>query len=56
MKYNYVVKVNGEYYAAGQEVPETKKVREEAKKLPFSDSDIEFETEPVRRGRPRKNG
>lgn len=53
MKYDHVVKVNGEYYAAGQEVPN---VSEEAKELSFSDSDIAFETEPVRRGRPRKKG
>lgn len=55
MKYNHVVKANGEYYAAGQEVPKAKQVGEETKEPPFSDSDIEFETEPVRRGRPKKN-
>ena len=55
MKYDHIVKVNGEYYAAGQEVPEAKKTMKEAPELPFSDSDIEFETEPARRGRPRKN-
>ena len=56
MKYDHIVKINGEYYAAGQEVPDKKKVREEAIEFPFSDSDITLETEPVRRGRPKKNG
>lgn len=54
MKYDHIVKVNGEYYAAGQEVPET--IKKEDKEPPFSDSDITFETEPVRRGRPKKSG
>lgn len=52
MIYDHIVKVNDEYYPAGVEVPEKKK---EAEKLPFSDEDIEFETEHVKRGRPRKN-
>lgn len=53
MIYDHIVKVNGEYYPAGAEVPE---VTEELPfKLPFSDEDIEMETEPVKRGRPRKN-
>lgn len=55
MKYDHVVKVNGEYYPAGVEVPGIKEQKEEAEKFPFSDSDITFETEPVRRGRPKKN-
>lgn len=54
MKYDHIVKVNGEYYAAGQEAPET--IKKDGKKTPFSDPDITFETEPVRRGRPKKNG
>ncbi len=51
MVYDHVVKMNGEYYSAGTDVPE----QEEASILPFSDSDIELETEPVKRGRPRKS-
>lgn len=51
MKYNHVVKANGEYYPAGVEIPAPKEIEE----LPFSDTEIEMETEPVRRGRPRKN-
>ena len=45
MKYNHMVKVNGVYYAAGEDVPEinTKKTAAE-KTPPFSDSDITFET------------
>lgn len=45
MKYNHMVKVNGVYYAAGEDVPETN-VRKAAveTKPPFSDSDITFET------------
>lgn len=55
MKYDHIVKVNGEYYSAGVEVPEIKKQEEEVKEFPFSDSEITMETEPVRRGRPKKN-
>lgn len=55
MKYDHIVKVNEEYYPAGTEVPEIKEQKEEAAELPFSDSEITLETEPVRRGRPRKN-
>lgn len=45
MKYNHMVKVNGVYYAAGEDVPETntRKAAVETKP-PFSDSDITFET------------
>lgn len=56
MKYDHIVKVSGQYYAAGQEVPDSKTSAEEDKGLPFSDSDIAFEAEPIRRGRPKKNG
>ena len=38
MVYDHVVKMNGEYYSAGTDVPE----QEEASILPFSDSDIEL--------------
>lgn len=51
MVYDHVVKANGEYYLAGVDVPEQD---EEVLTLPFSDSDITLETEPVKKGRPRK--
>lgn len=40
MKYDHIVKINGRYYAAGEEVPDTA-----AEEIPpfFSDDDIEFE-------------
>lgn len=48
MKYDHMVKCNGTYYAAGQEVPEGREMAAMDKSsLPFSDSDIEFETKPV---------
>ncbi len=53
MKYNHVVKANGVYYPAGSEIPENK--GEEDFSLPFTDTEIKMETEPVKRGRPRKN-
>lgn len=51
MVYDHVVKSNGEYYPAGTDVPEQVK---ETSTLLFSDSDITLETEPVKKGRPRK--
>ena len=51
MVYDHIVKSNGEYYPAGTDVPEQVK---ETSTLPFSDSDITLETEPVKKGRPRK--
>lgn len=56
MKYDHIVKVNGEYYPAGTEVPDTKEDAEGAEQLPYSDEDIVMETEPAKRGRPKKNG
>ena len=53
MIYDHVVKFNGEYYQAGTEVPE---MEGEELIIPLSDTEIEFETEPVKRGRPRKSG
>lgn len=48
MKYDHMVKYNGTYYAAGQEVPEGSNMTAvDNSSLPFSDSDIEFETKPV---------
>lgn len=43
MKYDHMVKANGKYYAAGEDVPE---VAEEEISLPFSDADIVLETKP----------
>lgn len=42
MKYDHMVKVNGTYYQAGQDVPEIKMEGEETQ-LPFSNSDIKLE-------------
>lgn len=62
MKYDHVVKRNGKYYAAGEEVPDkndtpqnTPVNDDSAKELPFSDVDIEMETSPIKRGRPKKS-
>ncbi len=52
MVYDHAVKVNGEYYPAGVDVPDNS---EEVPVFSFNDSEIELETEPVKRGRPRKN-
>lgn len=56
MKYDHIVKCNGKYYAAGEEVPENTEPLPEV-----SDSDITLETDAVtgeksqnRRGRPKK--
>lgn len=53
MKYDHIVNVNGVYYPAGAEVPaaSTKKVENDV----YTDENIVMETEPVRRGRPKKN-
>lgn len=53
MIYDHIVKVNDKYYPAGTEVPEERKKIEE-EEISFYDENIEFETEPVKRGRPRK--
>lgn len=66
MKYDYIVKSGGVYYAAGKDVPEEEAANAETRtepdssrmdmeELPFSDTDIQLETEPARRGRPRKS-
>lgn len=65
MKYDYIVKSGGVYYAAGENVPEEESANVETRtkpdisemdmeELPFSDTNIQLETEPARRGRPRK--
>ncbi len=43
MKYDHMVKVNGKYYQAGEEVEDA--AVEEAS-LPFSDEDMTFEEKP----------
>ena len=43
MRYDHMVKVNGKYYQAGEDVPENKMAEEETQ-LPFSDSDVKFES------------
>lgn len=47
MKYDHMVKVNGVYYQAGQEVPGNQ-MAEEKEPLPFSDDDITLETKEDR--------
>ncbi|MCI8378606.1 MAG: hypothetical protein HFH72_08830 [Lachnospiraceae bacterium] len=42
-KYPYAVKYNGEYYEAGEDVPENEAAGSE-NSLPFSDDDITLET------------
>lgn len=44
MKYDHMVKSNGKYYKAGEELPEYEGTAGEKTNLPFSDHDIEFET------------
>lgn len=42
--YPYVVKSNGDYYEAGEDVPEIDDMAEDEDALPFSDDDITLET------------
>lgn len=51
MIYDHVVKINGEYYQSGEEVPELNQDTIETSEF---NSEIN-ETEPVKRGRPRKS-
>jgi len=44
LKYDHIVKSNGKYYKAGEEVPDYEEAAGEKEPLPFSDHDIEFET------------
>lgn len=46
MKYDHMIKVNGKYYAAGEDVPSIEDITEDESSLPFSDKDITFETVP----------
>lgn len=41
MVYDHIIKQNGIYYRAGEEIPDA---AEDESPLPFSDKDIEFET------------
>lgn len=43
MVYDHIVKVNGQYYQAGEDVPEIDTVEGESS-LPYSDDDITLET------------
>lgn len=44
MKYDHMVKANGKYYAAGEDVPDID-MAEDENPLPFSDDDITLETQ-----------
>lgn len=52
MVYDYTVKMNGEYYPAGTEVPDDNRIQKDKY---LSDINAVVGTEPVRRGRPKKN-
>lgn len=43
MVYDHMVKANGKYYQAGEDVPKIKYEAEGENSLPFSDKDIELE-------------
>lgn len=49
MVYDHMVKVNGQYYQAGEEVPEIKDMAGEENSLPYSDDDITFEAQEGKR-------
>lgn len=62
MIFGYKVNHNGTYYSAWEEVPVVEVEAETGSEpdfiedeLPFSDTEIEMEEEPARRGRPRKS-
>lgn len=44
-KYPYIVKYNGEWYEAGEDVPDTEDMAVDESSLPFSDDDITLETQ-----------
>ena len=61
MIYDHIVKFNGKYYNAGEEVPENKEPLLSETIPVLSDEDISFETDSLigaksvgRRGRPKK--
>ena len=62
MIYDHIVKFNGKYYNAGEEVPEKEEPLSLGVTESFSDEDIVLETDsavgnktPGRRGRPKKS-
>lgn len=61
MVYDHIVKYNGKYYPAGEEVPENEEPLSVEDVPEISDEDIAFETDAVaetkstgKRGRPKK--
>lgn len=48
MTYDHMVKVNGKYYQTGEEVPNIKNMAMDTSSLPYSDSEIEFESQKYR--------
>lgn len=48
MVYDHMVKVNGQYYQAGEDVPEIDDMVGNENSLPFSDDDITLETQEDR--------
>lgn len=62
MIYDHIVKFNGKYYNAGEEVPENEGPLSAEDVTEVSDEDIAFETDAVvetkstgKRGRPKKS-
>lgn len=47
-KYPHIVKCNGVWYDAGEDVPKTEDMAVDENSLPYSDNDIEFETHEKR--------
>lgn len=45
MVYDHMVKVNGQYYQAGEDVPEIGYMAGDKNSLPYSDDDITLETQ-----------
>lgn len=45
MVYDHMVKVNGQYYQAGEDVPEIDDMAGDESSLPYSDDDITLETQ-----------
>lgn len=61
MIYDHIVKFNGKYYNAGEEVPENEEPLSAEDVPEISDEDVAFETDAVaetkstgKRGRPKK--
>lgn len=45
MVYDHMVKVNGQYYQVGEDVPEIEDMAGDESSLPYSDNDITLETQ-----------